>query len=62
MTCATCHLEVARFAAQVVHVDGTYHKECFEQAYMARHNRRPRLLAGGGAERHIYRQIAEVPR
>jgi hypothetical protein len=60
--CGRCHMLVARYAPQVVASARTYHRECFEAWYFARHGKRPALLAAGGAHRHRFqvRAGAEV--
>jgi hypothetical protein len=52
--CGRCHMQVARFAPQVLATDGTYHRECYEAWYFGRHGRRPSLLAGVNGDRHRF--------
>jgi hypothetical protein len=53
--CPGCHMLVARYAPQVVAPTGTYHRDCFEAWYVARHGTRPVLLPGADASRHRFR-------
>jgi hypothetical protein len=52
--CGRCHMEVARFAPQVLATGGTYHRECYEAWYFGRHGRRPSLLPGVNGDRHRF--------
>jgi hypothetical protein len=52
--CGSCHMEVARFAPQVVADSVAYHRECYEAWYFARHGRRPSLLPGANGDRHRF--------
>ncbi len=52
--CGRCHMQVARFAPQVVAADGLFHRECYEAWYFGRHGRRPSLLAGLNGDRHRF--------
>ena len=55
--CGRCHMQVARFAPQVLASDGLYHRECYEAWYFGRYGRRPQLVASpsGG---HVYRAVS----
>ena len=53
-TCASCHMEVARFAPQVLDDSQAYHRECYEAWYFGRHGRRPALLPGVNGDRHRF--------
>ena len=52
--CGRCHMQVARFAPQVLATNGTYHRECFEAWFFGRHGRRPSLLGGVNGDRHRF--------
>jgi hypothetical protein len=52
--CRRCHMQVARFAPQVIAAGGAYHRECYEAWYFGRHGRRPSLLAGVNGDRHRF--------
>jgi hypothetical protein len=52
--CGRCHMQVARFALQVITTGTLYHRECYEAWYFGRHGRRPSLLAGVNGDRHRY--------
>ena len=52
--CGRCHMQVARFAPQVIASGDTYHRECYEAWYFGRHGRRPSLLAGVNGDRHRF--------
>ena len=52
--CGRCHMQVARFAPQVVATSGLHHRECYEAWYFGRHGRRPSLLPGVNGDRHRY--------
>jgi hypothetical protein len=52
--CGRCHMQVARFAPQVLATNGTYHRECFEAWFFGRHGRRPSLLGGINGDRHRF--------
>ena len=56
--CGRCHMEVARFAPQVLGTDGVFHRECYEAWYFGRHGRRPSLLPGVNGDRHRF-QVRE---
>ncbi|HYE91758.1 MAG TPA: hypothetical protein VEA38_12090 [Terriglobales bacterium] len=56
--CGRCHMQVARFAPQVLASDGRYHRECYEAWYFGRYGRRPSLLAGVNGDRHRF-QVRE---
>jgi len=52
--CVRCHMQVARFAPQVLASGGPYHRECYEAWYFGRHGRRPSLLPGVNGDRHRF--------
>lgn len=56
--CRRCHMQVARFAPQVLAAGGSYHRECYEAWYFGRHGRRPSLLPGVNGDRHRF-QVRE---
>ena len=53
-TCGRCHMQVARFAPQVIASSSLFHRECYEAWYFGRHGRRPSLLAGVNGDRHRF--------
>jgi hypothetical protein len=53
-TCGRCHMEVARFAPQVVATGGLYHRECYEAWYFGQYGKRPSLLPGVNGDRHRF--------
>ena len=52
--CEQCHMQVARFAPQVLADGRAYHRECFEAWYFGRHGRRPLLMSGVDGDRHRF--------
>jgi hypothetical protein len=56
--CGRCHMQVARFAPQVLATGSLYHRECYEAWYFGRHGKRPSLLSGVNGDRHRY-QVRE---
>jgi hypothetical protein len=52
--CGRCHMQVARFAPQVIASSALFHRECYEAWYFGRHGRRPSLLAGVNGDRHRF--------
>jgi hypothetical protein len=44
-------------APQVMSTAGRAHRECFEAWFFGRNGVRPRLIAGKGEERHVYRML-----
>jgi hypothetical protein len=58
--CGRCHMQVARFAPQVITTSALYHRECYEAWYFGRHGRRPSLLAGVNSDRHRYQVRARA--
>lgn len=56
--CGRCHMQVARFAPQVLASGGLYHRECYEAWYFGRYGRRPSLLSGVNGDRHRF-QVRE---
>ena len=52
--CEGCHMQVARFAPQVIASGTPYHRECFETWYFGRYGRLPSLLAGVNGDRHRF--------
>ncbi len=52
--CGRCHMQVARYAPQVVTSGDLYHRECFEAWYFGRYGKRPSLLSGRNGDRHRF--------
>ena len=52
--CGRCHMQVARFAPQVIASGALYHRECYEAWYFSRNGKRPSLLAGVNGDRHRF--------
>ena len=52
--CGRCHMQVARFAPQVLASGGLFHRECYEVWFFGRHGRRPSLLSGVNGDRHRF--------
>jgi hypothetical protein len=53
--CWRCGGPIRLSALQVVSTAGRAHRECFEAWFFGRNGVRPRLTAGKGEERHVYR-------
>jgi len=55
--CWRCGGSIATSAPQVLSTAGRAHRECFEAWFFGRNGVRPRLTAGKGEERHVYRMV-----